>query len=112
MIPESEKDLGTTDYGRSRSSVVENEQKSRCRPFSETDPLVTQVFASLLLSPEGILGDYPIAYENIEIIFNNGIDAIAEIKDKNSIAKYVYLQRLVRQDDTGIWTVIGYDPIN
>lgn len=96
-------------------SVVENEQKSVDAGHSpwRLDPaFVTQVFASLLLSPEGILGDYPIAYENIEIIFNNGIDAIAEIKDKNSIAKYVYLQRLVRQDDTGIWTVIGYDPIN
>ncbi len=56
------------------------------------------------------VGDYPIAYENIEIIFNNGIDAIAEIKDEKSVAKYVYLKRLVRPDDTGIWTVIGYDP--
>ena len=56
------------------------------------------------------MGDYPIAYENIEIISNNGIDAIAEIKDKKSIAKYVYLKRLIRPDDTGIWTVIGYDP--
>lgn len=75
------------------------------------DPVfVTQVFASLLLSPEGIVGDYPIAYENIKIILNNGIDAIAEIKDEKSVAKYVYLKRLVRQDDTGIWTVIGYNP--
>jgi hypothetical protein len=52
------------------------------------------VNGELLLSPEGIVGDYP----------------IAEIKDKKSVAKYVYLKRLVRQDDTGIWTVIGYDP--
>lgn len=71
--------------------------------------LVSQVFASLLLSPEGIVGDYPIAYEDIEISENNGINAIAEIKDEKSIAKYVYLKRLVRQDDTGIWTVVGYD---
>lgn len=75
------------------------------------DPIfVTQVFASLLLSPEGIVGDYPIAYSNIVILENNGTDAIAEIKDKDSIAKYVYLKRLVRQDDSGIWTVVGYDP--
>jgi len=91
----------------------ENEQKSVDAGHSpwKLDPaFVAQVFASLLLSPEGIVGDYPIAYENIEIISNNGIDAIAEIKDEKSIAKYVYLKRLVRQDDTGIWTVIGYDP--
>lgn len=93
-------------------SVEENEQKSVDAGHSpwKLDPaFVSQVFASLLLSPEGITGDYPIAYEDIEITENNGIDAIAEIKDEKSIAKYVYLKRLVRQDDTGIWTVVGYD---
>lgn len=93
--------------------VEENEQKSVDAGHSpwKLDPaFVTQVFASLLLSPEGIVGDYPIAYENVKIISNNGTDAIAEIKDEKSIAKYVYLKRLVRQDDTGIWTVVGYDP--
>jgi len=95
-------------------SVEENEQKSVDAGHSpwRLDPVfVSQVFASLLLSPEGIVGDYPIAYENIEIIENNGTDAIAEIKDDKSIAKLVYLKRLVRQDDTGIWTVVGYDPV-
>jgi outer membrane lipoprotein-sorting protein len=93
-------------------SVEENEQKSVDGGHSpwKLDPVfVAQVFASLLLSPEGIVGDYPIAYEDIEIIENNGTDAIAKIEDEKSIAKYVYLKRLVRQDDTGIWTVIGYD---
>lgn len=90
----------------------ENEQKSVDAGHSpwKLDPIfVSQVFASLLLSPDGIVGDYPIAYEDITIIENNGTDAIAEIKDDKSIAKYVYLKRLVRQDDTGIWSVTGYD---
>lgn len=94
-------------------SVEENEQKSADAGHSpwRLDPVyVSQVFTSLLLSPEGIVGDYPIAYENIEIILNNGTDAIAQIKDDKSVAKYVYLKRLIRQDDTGIWTVVGYDP--
>lgn len=93
--------------------IEENDQKSVDAGHSpwRLDPVfVTQVFVSLLLSPEGIVGDYPIPYENIEMIENNANDAIAEIKDKDSIAKYVYLKRLVRQDDTGIWTVVGYDP--
>jgi len=93
-------------------SAEENEQKSVDAGHSpwKLDPaFVSQVFASLLLSPEGIVGDYPIAYEDIKITENNGIDAIAEIRDEKSIAKYVYLKRLVRQDDTGIWTVVGYD---
>lgn len=76
------------------------------------DPVfVTQVFASLLISPEGIIGDYPIAYDDIVIIKNNGVDAVAEVKDNNSIAKYVYLKRLIRQDETGIWSVVGYDVV-
>lgn len=94
-------------------TVEENEQKSVDAGHSpwRLDPVyVSQVFVSLLLSPEGIVGDYPIAYENIEIILNNGTDAIAEIKDDKSVAKYIYLKRLVRQDETGIWTVVGYDP--
>lgn len=81
-------------------------------PWKLDPAFVAQVFASLLLSPEGITGEYPIPYEKIEITANNGIDATAEIKSTNSIAKYVYLKRLVRQDDTGIWTVVGYDPVN
>jgi hypothetical protein len=81
-------------------------------PWKLDPAFVAQVFASLLLSPEGITGEYPIPYEEIEITANNGIDATAEIKSTNSIAKYVYLKRLVRQDDTGIWTVVGYDPVN
>lgn len=93
--------------------VEENEQKSVDAGHSpwRLDPaFVTQVFASLLLSPEGIVGDYPIAYEEIHIIENNGVQAIAEIKDADSVARYVYLERLVRQDESGIWTVVGYDP--
>ena len=94
--------------------IEEEEQKSVDAGHSpwKLDPVfVTQVFASLLLSPEGIVGDYPISYESIEIIENNGSEAVAKIKDDNSIAKYVYLKRLVRQNETGIWTVIGYDVV-
>ncbi|MDF2843568.1 MAG: hypothetical protein K0R00_1994 [Herbinix sp.] len=91
-----------------------NEQKSVDAGHSpwKLDPVfVTQVFASLLISPEGIVGDYPIAYDDVVIIENNGVDATAEIMDNNSIAKYVYLKRLIRQDETGIWTVVGYDVV-
>jgi hypothetical protein len=76
------------------------------------DPVfVAQVFASLLLSPQGITGDYPIAYNDIKILYNNGIEAIAVINDAKSIAHYVYLKRFTRIDESGIWTVIGYDPV-
>jgi len=94
-------------------TVEKNSQQSVDAGHSpwRLDPVfVTQVFASLLISPEGITGDYPIAYDNIKIIKNNGAEAVAEINSDNSIAKYVYLKRLVRKDDTGIWTVVGYDP--
>ena len=37
--------------------------------------------------------------------------AIAEITASNTKAKYVYLEKLVRQDPTGIWTVVGFDPV-
>lgn len=95
-------------------TVEENEQKSVDAGHSpwKLDPaFVAQVFVNILISPEGIVGDYKIPYEAVKIISNNGTEAIAEIDSKDSIASYVYMKRLVRQDDTGIWTVVGYDPV-
>ena len=37
--------------------------------------------------------------------------AIAKINATNSAVEKIYLERLVRQDETGIWTVVGYDPV-
>jgi outer membrane lipoprotein-sorting protein len=92
----------------------ENEQKSVDAGHSpwKLDPaFVTQVYVSLLISPEGIVGDYPIAYEDVIITENTGSDAVAEIHNDKSPAAKVYLKRLIRQDSTGIWTVVGYDPV-
>jgi outer membrane lipoprotein-sorting protein len=75
------------------------------------DPVfVAQVFVSLQMSPEGIQGDYPIDYEDFTMVKNDGVKAIVETDNSESPVKRVYLERLVRQDETGIWTVVGYDP--
>jgi hypothetical protein len=75
------------------------------------DPIfVAQVFVSLKISPEGIEGEYPIRYEDLKIVKNDGIRAVVKVLDKSSPVSRVYLERLVRQDSTGIWTVVGYDP--
>jgi outer membrane lipoprotein-sorting protein len=91
-----------------------NDQKSVDAGHSpwRLDPaFVAQVFANLLIAPEGIEGDYKIPYEAVKIVENNGISAVAEIDSKESIASRIYMKRLVRQDDSGIWTVVGYDPV-
>jgi len=92
----------------------ENDQKSVDAGHSpwKLDPVyVAQVFVSLKISPEGIQGDYPIDYENLKIIKNDGSNAIVEVIGDNTPIRRVYLKKLIRQDDTGIWTVIGYDPV-
>ena len=93
-------------------SVVENTQQSvddGHSPWNLDPVFVAQVFASLQLSPEGIVGDYPIDYEDLKVIKQTNSDAIVKVNsDKSAIAK-IYLKRLVRQDPTGIWTVVGYD---
>ena len=94
--------------------VEENTQKSVDQGHSpwKLDPkYVAMVEASLMISPEGIVGDYPIDYENITISYNDGVKAIAEINDTKSLVKRIYLERLIRQDETGIWTMVGYDPV-
>lgn len=92
----------------------ENEQKSVDAGHSpwRLDPaFVAQVFVSLQISPEGINGDYPISQEELKVVKNTGNEAVIEVGgDVTPVAK-VYLKRLVRQDSTGIWTVVGYDPV-
>lgn len=74
------------------------------------DPVyVAQIFVSLQLSPEGIVGDYPVNYDELVIIENDGINVIIGVNSEKTDIKNVYLSRLIRQDETGIWTVIGYD---
>lgn len=93
----------------------ENDQKSVDAGHSpwKLDPaFVAQVFVSLLILPEGVKGDYPIPYEDVKITANTGTEAIAQVRSEITPARYVYLKRLIRQDETGIWTVVGYDPVD
>ncbi|MED3717976.1 sigma-E factor regulatory protein RseB domain-containing protein [Geobacillus thermodenitrificans] len=90
-----------------------NDQKSvdaGSSPWKLDPVFVAQVFVSLQMSPEGITGDYPIRYEDLRIVQNNGKEAVVEVNADNAPIKRVYLKRLIRQDATGIWTVVGYDP--
>lgn len=93
--------------------MVKKEQESvdqGHQPWKLDPSFVAQVFVSLKIKPEGIVGDYPIPYEAFKVIQNDGKKAIVKVEsDKSPISK-VYLERLVKQDETGIWTVVGYDP--
>lgn len=71
---------------------------------------MAQVFVSLRISPEGITGDYPVQYESFKVSSNSGTAAVVDITDSKSPVARVYLKKVVRQDQTGIWTVVGYDP--
>ena len=80
-------------------------------PWKLDPAFVAQVFVSLKISPEGIQGEYPIKYEELKIVQNTGKEVIIDVSGSNTPIKRVYLKRLVRQDNTGIWSVVGYDPI-
>jgi len=60
------------------------------------------------MSPQGITGEPPLDYSALKLTTNTGTEAIVQVKE--GPIKTVYLKRLVRQDNTGIWTVVGYDP--
>lgn len=94
--------------------MEENEQKSvdaGSSPWKLDAAFVAQVFISLKMNPEGITGEYPIQSQDLNIIQNTGSNAIIEVTSDISPIKRVYLQRIIRQDSTGIWTVVGYDPL-
>jgi len=94
--------------------IAKNDQKSVDGGHSpwQLDPVfVSQVFVSLKISPEGIVGDYPVKMEDLKIVYNTGVEAIVEVAGENTPVRKVYLKRLIRQDETGIWSVVGYDPL-
>jgi hypothetical protein len=91
----------------------ENTQKSVDEGHSpwRLDPAyVAQVFVSLMISPEGITGDYPIPYEDFKVLESSAAESVVEVNNDKSPVSRVYLERLVRQEEGGIWTVVGYDP--
>ncbi len=77
-------------------------------PWQLDPKQVALTFVNLKVSPEGIIGEPKIQAESFKLTVNNGIESVVEVAD--GPIKKVYLKRLVRQDDTGIWTVMGYDP--
>lgn len=89
--------------------VKNNQQQvdSGSSPWQLDPKQVAQTFISLQISPEGIQGEAPIGYESLLLVANDGQKAVVEASD-GPVAK-VYLERLIRQDETGIWTVTGYE---
>lgn len=74
------------------------------------DPVfVAQVFASLKVSPNGIQGDYPVKQEELKLTKSTDQEAVVEVNSTKTAIKKIYLKRLIKQDKTGIWTVVGYD---
>lgn len=95
---------------------------------AETSPLYTAfIFINSKLSPPGTFsapkptdtvpkGGVPkfwsgvpkIPNASFKLVANNGADAVVAVADGQ--IKQVYLKRLVRQDESGVWSVVGYDP--
>jgi hypothetical protein len=89
----------------SQKSVDEGHSPWRLDPA-----FVAQVFVGGQMEPGGIEGDYPIPYEDFKVTKNEGGEAVVEVDNDQSPTATVCLKQLVRQDDTGIWTVVGYEP--
>jgi hypothetical protein len=62
----------------------------------------------LQVSPEGIEGEPQVQMDSFDVVANNGVEAAIEVSA--GPMRRVYLKRLIRQDETGIWSVVGYDP--
>lgn len=92
--------------------VVQNDQEQVDNGHSpwQLDPLhVTMTFVSLQMYPQGIVGEFPIDTEDMEILESTDATSMVAVNSKKTPITRVYLERLIRQDDSGIWTVTGYD---
>jgi len=112
-FPETDQDLSS----RAEVSVpvdmeiVEANQKQVDRGSSpwQLDPLqVSLTFANLIVTPEGIQGEPQIPMTAFSLAENNFEEAIVDVAE--GPIERLYLKRLIRADETGIWTVVGYDP--
>ncbi|WP_066633524.1 LolA family protein [Desulfolucanica intricata] len=91
--------------------IVKADQQQVDRGSSpwQLDPLqVALTFVNLKVTPEGIQGEPKIPMSSFSLASNNGVEAV--VKVAGGPIKQVYLKRPVRQDETGIWSVVGYDP--
>lgn len=116
------KDLALPDEGSDLTSqaqvkvpvdmkIVQANQQQVDRGSSpwQLDPVQAALtFANLQVSPQGINGEPVLAGADFELVKNSGAESI--VAAGSGPIKQVYLKRLIRQDETGIWTVIGYDP--
>jgi hypothetical protein len=92
-------------------AIVKADQQQVDRGSSpwQLDPLqVSLTFVNLKVTPEGIQGEPKIPFSAFKLGANNGAQAVVEVSA--GPIKQVYLERLIRQDETGIWSVVGYDP--
>lgn len=113
VIPEKGQALPTEPQVRVNidMEVVKNNQQQVDAGSSpwQLDPVqVAFTFAALQISPEGINGEPPLDYDALNLSENNGELAVIQISE--GPIETVYVKRLIRQDQSGIWTVIGYDP--
>lgn len=112
-IPDSDQDLVRKAQVKVAidKEIVEANQKQVDRGSSpwQLDPLqVSLTFVNLEVTPEGIQGQPQIPMSSFKLATNNSAEAVVEVAD--GPIQRVYLKRLVRQDETGIWSVVGYDP--
>lgn len=47
--------------------------------------------------------------KNISLLYCNDSTAVLKVNDNQTNIHTLYLKRLIKQDPTGIWTIIGYD---
>lgn len=91
--------------------IVKNNQQqvdSGSSPW-QLDPIqVAFTFVALKISPEGINGEPPLDFNALKLTENDGKKAVIQVSE--GPVEIVYLERLIRQDETGIWTVTGYTP--
>jgi outer membrane lipoprotein-sorting protein len=91
--------------------IVRADQKQADAGHSpwQLDPLsVALTFVNLQVTPGGIVGEPQVPYTAFTMEKNTGAECIVVVS-AGPIEK-VYLQRPVRQDESGIWAVSGYDP--
>jgi hypothetical protein len=101
----------TVDYDLAIEKANQRSVDEGHSPWRLDPVFVAQVFVSLKISPQGIVGEYPVKSGDLKVKKVTESEAIIEVNTSLSPIKNVYLKRLIRKCPTGIWTVVAYDTL-
>lgn len=102
--PETTVSYNLKDEKEVQNSVDKGDSSWRLNPIT-----TAQFFVNSHINSDQISIENAIRLEYISLLYCDNETAVIKVNDNHTNIHTVYLKRLIKQDPTGIWTIVGYD---